>query len=226
MIGSRTRLTAIAGSMALTMSLAAAPAVVAQEDPVAPVQQVLTAVSEGRFGDATEPFCAELEAVALGGLGQLDDIGDMGLGFDLSSLLSAVAIDTSSLDLFVVEEGAESATVGLSGTVQVGIDEDRLAELMVGVLSTEDEPVDVETVKGVLPLLLPDIESMSASVELDESIEVVREAGVWQVCDDMTAIVDALGQAFELPGPDGGSANEESMAAEPTEEPTEEDASE
>ena len=219
MTSPRTRLLAVAGSMALTMSLAVAPAALAQDDPPTPVNDVLTAFAEARYADASAHFCAEMEDGALGGLAQIEAMAQMGMGYDLDLLFGALAVDVSGLEVGVLEETADDAVVGVEGTIEVGFDEDGLIAFMAAMFSTEDEPLDEDAIRGMLPMLMPQVEAMvGGSVDVDEEVAVVREDGVWQVCDDLSSLGDALASALGTPGvgpsedmPDGTA--EEGMAA-------------
>ena len=201
MINPRMRVAAVAGSMALTLSLAAAPIAMAQDDSTFPVHEVLTAFAEGRFTDATEPFCESMEAEALGGLGQIGALGSAGLAYDLETLFGALAIDTSGLDVSVLEENADDALVGIEGTVEVGFDEEGIVSFVAAMMSTEGAPMDEETVEAMLPMMLPQIEAMlGGAVAVDEDVRVIREDGVWQVCDDLSVLGDALAGALDGTG--------------------------
>jgi hypothetical protein len=219
----RMRPAVVASSLALTMCLAAAPMATAQDDPTTPVNDVLTAFAEGRYADAATHFCAELEGDALGGLSQIDALAQMGLGYDLDLLFGALAVDVSGLEVGVVEEGAEEAVVGVDGTIEVGFDEDGIIAFMMAMFSTEDSPMDEETIRGMLPMMMPQIEAMvGGSVEVDQDVRVVLEDGRWQVCDDLSSLGDALAAAMGATGADtaAGVAGDE-PTVEPTDQPAE-----
>lgn len=192
----RMRVTAIIGSSVLALSLAA-PVATAQDDPAAPVNEVLTAFAEGRYGEAAASFCTEMEAEALGGLGQISEFAPSGLGFDLGQLFGALTVDVDDLAVSVLEESGDDALVGIEGTIEVGFDEDGLIALMATMMSSEEAPLDEEAIRGMLPMLMPQIEAMvGGSVEVDEDVAIIREDGVWQVCDDLSSLSDALGSAM------------------------------
>lgn len=200
MTHSRTRTAVIAGSMALSMSLALAPAAMAQDGPDAPMNEVLTAFSEGRFADATVPFCSAMEETALGGLGQLDEMMDTGMGYDIGLVFGALSIDTSGLTVDVADEGDETAVLDVTGSIEVGTDEDGLIELLSVMLAEGDTPLDEEMVRGMLPMMQDQLDSMlGGTVEVDEEVQVILEDGVWQVCDDLQSIGDALAGAMGAP---------------------------
>lgn len=211
----RTRMAAVAGSMALSMSLALAPATLAQDGPDAPMNEVLTAFSEGRFADATAPFCAAMEETALGGIGQLDELTDMGMGMDLGLIFDALQIDTGGLDVVVTDEGDDTAVLDVSGVIEVGIDEDGLVTLLSVMLAEGGEPLDEEMVRPLLPVMQAQIDEMlGGTVEVDEEVQVILEDGVWQVCDDLQSIGDALAGAMGTPvggASDGAGMSDEGM---------------
>lgn len=221
----RRRVAAIAGSAALSMSLGLAPAAMAQDGPATPMNEVLTAFSEGRFADATAPFCAELEATALGGLGQLDEMMDSGLGYDLGLVFRALRIDTSGLDVAVAEEGTDTAVLDVTGAIEVGVDDDGLVALLSVMLAEGDEPLDEELVRSaMLPLMQDQIDAMlGGTVDVDQQVQVVLEDGVWQVCDDLQAIGDALAGAMGAPASDTPT---EPAATDVPDDTTDEDTSE
>jgi hypothetical protein len=213
MTHSRTRTAAIAGSMALSMSLALAPAAMAQDGPDAPMNEVLTAFSEGRFADATVPFCSAMEATALGGIGQLDEMMDMGAGMSLGLIFDALHIDTDGLDVVIADEGDDTAVLDVSGVIDVGIDEDGLVALVSVMLAEGGEPLDEDMVRGLLPMMQAQIDEMlGGTVEVDEEVQVILEDGVWQVCDDLQSIGEALAGAMGTPT--GGAPDEPDMSDE------------
>jgi hypothetical protein len=211
------RLATVASGLALTLSLAVVPAATAQDDPTTPVNDVLTAFAEARYADAVTHFCAAQEDGALGGLGQIDTLARMGMGDDLDLLLGALAVDVSGLEVGVVEEGTDEAVVGIEGTIEVGFDEDGLIAFVAAMFSTDEAPMDEEVIRGMLPMVMPQIEAMvGGSVDVDEEVTVVREDGSWQVCDDLSSLGDALASAL---GGAGTDTSDDAAAAEPTDEP-------
>lgn len=215
MTNPRMRMAAVAGTMALSMSLALAPAAMAQDGPDTPMNEVLVAFSEGRFADATVPFCASMEETALGGLGQLDEMMDSGMGYDLNLVFGALQIDTSGLDVVVADQGAETAVLDVSGTIDVGVDEDGMVTLLSVMLAEGGEPLEEEMVRGLLPMMQDQLDDMlGGTVDVNEEVQVVLEDGVWQVCDDLQAIGDALAGAMGAPV-GGGPADAGSTEAMP-----------
>ena len=197
----RMRMAALVGTTALAMSLALAPVAMAQDGPAAPANEVLAAVAEGRFSDVTVPFCAELEADAFGGLGRIDDMLAMGMGYDLGLVFEALDIDVDGVEVSIIEEADESAVVNLSGSIELGLDEDGVVTLMSVMLADGDEPLDEEVVRTVmLPMMEDQIGTMfGGTVDVDEDVQVVLEDGVWQVCDDLTELGNALMGAMGAP---------------------------
>lgn len=216
------RLAAVASGAALTLSLAVAPAAMAQDDPTTPVDDVLTAFAEARYADAASFFCAAQEDGALGGLSQIDALAQMGMGDDLDLLFGALAVDVSGLEVGVVEEGTDEAVVGVNGTIEVGFDEDGLIALVAAMLSTDEAPLDEEVIRSMLPAVMPQIEAMvGGSVDVDQEVAVVREDGRWLVCDDLSSLGDALAAALGAAGTD---TRAEEATAEPTDQLVEDDA--
>ncbi len=209
MTNPRMRMTAVVGTMAFSMSLALAPAAMAEDGPDAPMNEVLAAFAEGRFADATVPFCGPLEETALGGLGQLDEMMDMGMGYDLGLVFGALAIDTSGLAVVVADEGADTAVLDVSGDIEVGVNEDGLVTLLSVMLAEGGEPLDEEMVRGLLPMMQDQLDTMlGGTVEVNEEVQVVLEDGAWQVCDDLQSIGDALAGAMGAPMGGGPAAAE------------------
>lgn len=200
MTNPRMRLAAVAGSMALVTSLAVTPVAMAQDGPDAPMNEVLAAVAEGRFADATVPFCAAMEETALGGIGQMDEMLDTGMGYDLGLIFGALSIDTSGLVVAVADEGDDTAALDVSGAIEVGIDEEGLVTLLSIMLADGDEPLDEEMVRSLMPMMQGQLDAMlGGTVEVDEEVQVILEDGVWQVCDDLHSIGDALAGAMGAP---------------------------
>lgn len=199
----------------------------AQDGPEAPVQGLISAFDEGRFADATSYFCADLKDQALGGLGQLDALSSMDMGLDFNALLGVIDISVDGLEVSVLDQTADTASVGVKATVSAGIDEDGLVAFLAPMMSTEDAPIDEFTVRAMLPMILPEMEAQLAnSVDIDETVDVVLEDGSWLLCSDLTSLASALGGVMGQQPADGTTADgtsdgmaTASMAPEMTAEP-------
>lgn len=223
MTRSRLRTAAVAGSLAVSLSLAAGPAVFAQDAPEAPLEGVLAAIEEGRLTDATAFFCSELQDQALGGLGQLDMLAGMDLGLDFELLLGAISVDIGDVVLEVSDQTEEAATVRFQAAVETGVNEEGVAAVIASMMSTEEAPMDPSAVEAMLPLFLPDIESeLARSLVIDEMVDVVLEDGAWKVCSNLDSLVAAFGGAMGQQG-DAEMSDEMSDDEMPDETPAEDD---
>ena len=199
MPNTRTRAATLATGLAISVSLLTTPVALGQDGPTAPLEGVLTAVEDGRLTDAIGHFCSELQAEALGGLGQLSmleglDFGlGIGLALDPDLLAGAVQIDVADVALNVTDETAETATVAIQANVETAIDEEGLVALITSFMSTEEAPMDESFAMALLPGVLPLIEEMIVgSFAIDETVDVVVEDGVWKVCSDLDSLADAF----------------------------------
>lgn len=161
----------------------------AADSPEAAVNELLDAVSTGDLTRAESLVCeAERGAVR-----EMFDIGAQ-LGLDAgdpSMQALTVAIDDRSTEL--LEQVDDAATVRVTGTLTVDVDEDQIRELVRTMLESEQGPDDPPISDEDLEFMVPLISSaFSSGQPFDEEVTVVLEGSEWLVCG-------GLGEAAEDP---------------------------
>jgi hypothetical protein len=145
------------------------------EDPAAAVRNLLERVDAGDVAGATATVCAAQREEIQQQLDPASGLGQMLPGIDPAALLGAVTFDTSGLTTTPGTVTGDTAEVGLDGTVRVTIDEDQLREVIGPVASGMG--VEPSALEGILSAL------EATPIPVDEQVTVVREDGVWRVCD-------------------------------------------
>ena len=215
MSNSRTRLAAVAGSLALSLSLVSAPAVMAQDGPEATIEGLMAAIEAKDFEGLPSFFCAEF-ADQMGVL----DVGSLseGLppGMDVNTLLDAFILDTEIASMEVVSQSDTEAVVQVDGSLSMDIDAAAMVPFIEALLEMSGMEVTPETVEMFSGMMMSEFEA--ESTEISEEITLVPgEDGGWLICDELGALDDGTGDemADESMAPDMA---DESMAPEMAEE--------
>lgn len=191
----RTRLAAVAGSLALSLSLVSAPVALAQDGPEATVEGFL-ATFETLDVEAMGSFlCPELNG-AMGAL-DLSQITDgMPEGMDIGTVLDAFAIDTEIDSLEVVSQTDTEAIVRLVATMSMDIVPENLVPLIEILLEMSGMPVDADTVEMFTGMMLADFEAETTAI--DEEITLVPgDEMAWVICSELGAMgTDPSGDAM------------------------------
>lgn len=119
-----------------------------------------------RRGDGNLPF------VINGITGAVD-----GLSFEEGFAL--ITFDASGLSVVEERRDGDVALVSLSGTLVEIIDPARYEAAYRAGIAARDEPVDQELLDQVLQL----INGGRYELPVDQTVRVVRQNGIWQVCD-------------------------------------------
>ena len=175
----RSRL-AVAGGLAMALSLVAAPAAVAQSDgPEQTVLDLLAAVEAKQFDSLGTYFCAEYADQAAG----LDFSSMLPEGTDAETLLAAFTIDTEATTEVLSQTDTE-AVVKLTGTMTMQVDAEKLGpfiESMIVSMGQEATPDMVEMMSGMVVS-----ELQADPTPLDDEITLVPgEAMPWLICDEL-----------------------------------------
>lgn len=183
MINSRMRMAAVAGSMALSLSLVAAPAVMAQDGPEATIQGFMDAVAAKDF-DALPSFFCEAEAgqAAQFDMGSL--AAEMPEGMDVQSLLDAFVFDISLDSLEVVSESETEAVVHVVGSMAMDIDPEPLVPFIEAVIEMSGMEADEATIDMFMGLMMSEFEAEAEDIDDDVTL-VPGEAMAWLICSDL-----------------------------------------
>lgn len=218
---SRTRIAAVAGSLALSLSLVAAPIAFAQDGPEATVENLMAAIEAKDFEALPTFFCPEF-AGSMGGLDLSAMAEGMPEGVDVDALLDALILDTELASVEVVSQTDAEAVVKLQGSMSMDIDADAMGpfiesmgpfiESMMESNGMEVTPETVEMFTGLIMSQLmssfePEVTDIDAEITM-----VPGEDGTWLVCSDLAAL--GGGTADGSMAPDESMAPVESMAPE------------
>ena len=183
MSNSRTRMAAVAGSLALSLSMVSAPAVLAQDGPEATIEGLMAAIEAKDFESLPSFFCAEF-ADEMGGLGFGDMTEGMPPGMDASVLLDAFVFDVEIASNEVLSQTDTEAIVLLEGSMSMEINAEALGpfiEALVEMSGMEATPENVEMFTG---MMLGELEG--ESTEISEEITLVPgETMPWLVCSEL-----------------------------------------
>ena len=182
MTNPRMRVAAVAGSMALSMSLALAPAAMAQDGPEATIQSFMDAVVAQDFEALPGFFCeAEADQAAQFDVSAL--AGDLPAGLDVESLLDAFAYDISLDSTDVVSETDTEAVVRVVGSMTMDLNEEALMPFVEAVIEMSGMEVDEATTDMFMSIIVSEFEAESANI--DSEITLVPGETGWLICSDL-----------------------------------------
>ena len=182
MINPRMRVAAVAGSMALTLSLAAAPIAMAQDSPQDAIQGFMDAVVAKDF-EALPSFFCEGEAQQAAQFDVSALAGDMPEGMDVESLLDAFVFDMSIDSMDVVSETEAEAVVRVVGSMAMDLDQDALLPFVEAVIEMSGMEADEATVGMFLSIIASEFEAEVETIDADVTL-VPGEMG-WLICSDL-----------------------------------------
>ena len=174
----RSRVTTLAVGLALSLSLLAAPAVVAEDHgPESVVQGLLADIEAANFEAIGGWFCAEFAEQA----SRLDMsalAADLPPDVDTSTMLDAFDFDVTIESIETVSETDNEAIVSVVAQLAMNIDVPALEPLIVALLQAGGQEVTPDMVEMVGGLMASQIGA--ESIDISEEITVVRNAdGTW-----------------------------------------------
>lgn len=183
MVDSRMRAVAVAGSLALTISLAAAPAAMAQDDPTATIQGFMDAVVAKDF-EALPTFFCEAEAGQAAEFDISALAGEMPPGLDVQSLLDAFIFDIQLDDLEVVSQTDTEAVVRIAGSMAMDIDVEALVPFIEAVIEMSGLEADEATVDMFTGMMTAEFEAQAEDIDGEVTL-VPGEEMAWLICSDL-----------------------------------------
>ena len=182
MINPRRRMTAVAGSMALAMSLALAPGAMAQDTPQDTIQGFMDAVAAKDFEALPGYFCvAEAAQAAQFDISAL--AGEMPEGMDVQSLLDAFIFDISLDSMDVVSETETEAVVHVVGSMAMDLDQEALVPFVEAVIEMSGMEVDDATVQMFMGIVASEFEAQAETIDAD--ITLVPGDNGWLICSNL-----------------------------------------
>lgn len=153
-----------------------ATTVTAADDPVAAVEEFLDLVSTGNLADFDRVVCNEqLDAAR----NRFDPATALGFAAPSRSDLPSLAYRVDDAQVDLIDANEESATVRLTATLHVEIDESQVRELLRTVSESDGAPMSDEDLDLVVPVMM---EIFNQGEAVDEDISMVHEAEGWKAC--------------------------------------------
>jgi hypothetical protein len=182
MTNPRMRAAAVGGSLALSMSLALAPAAMAQDGPEATIESFMEAVAAKDFEALPSYFCeAEADQAAEFDVSAL--AGEMPEGFDVQSLLDAFIFDISLDSLDLVSETETEAVVRVVGSMAMDLDQEALVPFVEAVIEMSGMEVDDATVEMFMSIVASEFEAQAETIDGD--VTLIPGDDGWLICSDL-----------------------------------------
>ncbi len=182
MTNPRRRMAAVAGSMALSMSLALAPAAMAQDGPEATIESFLDAVAAKDF-EALPGFFCEEQAGQAANFDIAAAAGEMPDGIDVQSLLDAVVFDVTLDSLEVISESETEAVVRVAGSMAMDLDQDALVPFVEVIIEMSGMEADEATLAMFMDIVASEFEAEAQ--DLDGDVTLVPGDAGWVICSDL-----------------------------------------
>jgi hypothetical protein len=198
MSNSRLRMAAVAGSLALSLSLLTAPAAMAQEappeaepgSPQATIVALMAAIEAKDFEALPTFFCEEFAEQA-GGLDFASMADEMPPGFDIDVLLDAFIFDVDIVSMDVVSQSDTEAIVQLEGSMAMDINTEALTPFIEALIEMSGMEADPETVEMFSGMMLAEFEGQAE--DISEAITLVPGTDLaWLVCSELGADDEAV----------------------------------
>jgi hypothetical protein len=183
MTNPRMRMVAIASSMALSLSMVAAPAVMAQDNPEEALTGFAEALGSLDLVELPTYFCPE-QVDSLGGIGLAGLTGGIPPGFEFLTDGISVEFDFDMID--IVSQSDAEAIAEVTATMAVEMDLESIMPMLTGMMeafgATEEELAMMqEEIAGELPE--SEILNIAGQVTL-----VPGEARPWVICSELGAL--------------------------------------
>jgi hypothetical protein len=194
MTRSRSRVAGLAGSVALALSLAAAPAM-AQDDPAATISEFLDTIVAKDFAGLADYFCEEsVDQAAQFDISAL--AAGLPEGVDTQALLDAFILGVEVETLETVSQTDTDAVVHVAGTLSMDIDTEAIVPFVESMIEASGLEVDETTVEMFMNIVASEFTAMSESIEGDIEL-VAGESRPWLICGDL----DFGGATEDSPAP-------------------------
>jgi hypothetical protein len=181
----RTRMAAFAGTLALSLSLVAAPAVLAQDGPEATIEGLLGAIEAKNSEGMSAYFCAEFadQANALDFSAMTEGMPDSP---EVQSLFDAIILDVEIASLEVLSQSDTEAIVELVASMTMDVDAEAMGPFVGVMLEMSGMPITDENVEMFTGLMLAEFEAESTDIS-EEITLVPGETMPWVICDELGA---------------------------------------
>lgn len=170
----------LAGIIVLAVALAACSGAANTSTPKGVMEEALRLVADKDTDGLTALACeAQKDTVAeqfdfAGGL-----TGSLGVDVDPDKILDAIEIDVSKVAVAETNVSGDTATVQLTGSMSMVIDEEAFKDVIREVAEQQGTPID----DAQLDALLGMMGSFAQDIPMNETVDLVRENGAWKICD-------------------------------------------
>lgn len=179
LVHARRRVVAGLAVMAAVVVLAGCGGTADANSPSGVVRTALDRVAAKDLDGLRPLACEGQEDAIRGELGlPLGEDGNLLPGVSTESLLDAIDLDVSEVDIGEEQVTGDEATVTLSGDLAVTFDAETLRPLLVQALQAQGTPI----AEDQLDALLGSLETFGQAVPVNEQIRLVREGGAWKIC--------------------------------------------
>lgn len=175
----RTLITLIAAAATVTACGGGAPAA---NEPAGVVNSAFAAAESGGLGRLTEFACAA-QANSLTSMfgASASDFADLqAAGIDANELLNAMKVDFENIQASETSRSGTSATVHVTGTAKMSVDEAAMRQILTKVLEAQGMEADDATLDMAMGAMGGEL---SETQQIDEDVTVVQEGGKWLICD-------------------------------------------
>jgi hypothetical protein len=190
----------LAGGL-LALSLVVVPGAMAAgpsaDDPAATVNALLDTLIAKDFEAIGGFACAEKRAEVTQQFDLEATFASLGEGVDVAALFAGLTVTTPDRVVGVAANDGTTATVSVSGSIAVDVDEAVAREFVRQLMEAQGQPVTAELLDQYTPLFLGQVER---SQDLAQDLVVVKEDGVWLLCDDFGGGNAASPEPSPIPG--------------------------
>lgn len=181
----RSRVAILAASLALSLSLLAAPAAVAQYDsPEAAVQGLLDDIGAANFEAIAGWFCEDFaDQAAMLDMSQLSE--GLPPDVDPATVLDAFRFDVMVESIETVSQSDTEALVRVVATLAMNVDVPALEPLIVAILEMSGQEVTPDMIDMVSGMMASEIAGETLDIS-EEIVVVPNEDGTWgKICSEL-----------------------------------------
>ena len=150
-------------------------------DPAGTVTSAFAAAESGGLARLTEFACAAQAAsvTSMFGASASDFAQLQAAGIDANELLDALKVDFENVQASETSRSGTTATVHVTGTATMTVDEAKMKAVLAKVLEAQGMPADEATLDAAMAMMGG---QLSQSQQIDEDVTVVQEGGKWLIC--------------------------------------------
>lgn len=148
-------------------------------DPTATVKEMVSLVEAKQFAKIADIACAaEKQAVA-----EQFDIGSQLSGelpgMDAAAITDAMTVEIAPVTYKELEKSADKAKVQMTGTMTIGVDDEKMRALLVKTLEAQGLPADDAMIGPAIDAMVAEF---AQGQDIDSTVDLVYEDGKWLVC--------------------------------------------